>query len=48
MFVPCLDLDELTSSGIVDLNTGMLIFGIGYHHCCLRVFKSSESTGRGL
>jgi len=35
MLVPCSDLDELASSGIVDLNTGMLIFGIGYHHCCI-------------
>ena len=39
MFIPCLDLDELTSSWIVDLYTGMKVFDIGYHHCCIASVK---------
>jgi hypothetical protein len=39
MSIPCLDLDELTSSGIVDLYTGMKVFAIGYHHCRIASVK---------
>jgi hypothetical protein len=46
MFVPCLDLDELASSGIVDLYTGMKVFAFGYHHCCIVSVEVEKVDGR--
>jgi hypothetical protein len=45
IFVPCLDLDELISSRIVDLNTGTKIFRIGYHHRCIASVKVGKLDG---
>ena len=45
MFVPCLDLDELTGSRVVDLKTGMKVVASGYHHCCIASVTVGKPDG---